>query len=126
VPIHFTIDHDRRIVEARAEGIVGRTDIEDFLDAVVVQNAIPYRKLFDGRKAIPKYVDADVMLIGARISAYAATMEPRGALALIAGDEESQEIARRFLNLGKPSGRPARVFLSEDEARRWLETQTEA
>ena len=104
MPIHFTIDHDRRFVEARAEGVVGLKDVEDFLDAIVVQGAIPYRKLFDGRTAVPKYNDDDIMLLGARISAYAANLKPRGALALISGDTESQEIARRFLNLGKLAG----------------------
>lgn len=127
MPIKFTIDHDKRQVEAVCDGDVALKDIEDFLDAIVVQSAIPYRKLFDGRRAIPVYTDIneDLMLLAARISAYAAHMDKRGALALIAGDPKSQELAARFLNLGKPASRPGRAFIDEREARRWLAEQPE-
>jgi hypothetical protein len=124
VPIHFQIDHNKRHVEARAEGVVGLVDVEAFLDAIVVQGAIPYRKLFDGRLGVAKYDDNDVMMLGARISAYAANLETRGAVAIIAPNEEASILARRFINLGK-SGRAAEVFLSEAEARKWLESEPE-
>jgi len=124
MPIHFTIDHDNRHVEARAEGEIGLEDLEAFLDAVIVQNALPYRKMFDGRLAVGKYNDHDVMMLGARISAYAASLEPRGAVALLA-NEAHVDLAKRFINLGK-SGRPAKVFVLEDEARKWLNAQPEA
>jgi hypothetical protein len=126
MPVHFTIDHDKRYVEARAEGETGLEDIEKFLDAVVLENALPYRKLFDGRLAIPKYDDLsnDVMMLGARMSAYASNLDARGAVAIIAPNEEASDLARRFINLSK-STRPAKVFVSEDEARAWLAAQPE-
>ena len=123
MPVHFTIDHAKRYVEARAEGIVELKDIEIFTDAVVAENALPYRKLFDGRQAIAKYTSEDVMLLGARVSAYA-TMGPRGALAMVAADQDALELASRFVNLGK-EGRAAKAFLSIDEARKWLDAQPE-
>ena len=123
MPIRFTIDHAKRFVHARAEGEISIKDIEDFSDAVVVENAMPYRKLFDGRGAYGKYDDNDMMMLGARVSAYAAA-ERRGALALVPSPEY-YEMAGRFINLGK-SGRPARVFLDPDEAQRWLDAQPEA
>ena len=122
MPVTFTIDHDRRFVHARAEGEVGLKDIEAFLDAVVIENALPYRKLFDGRRSIGRYNDNDVMLLAARVSVYA-HIDRRGALAILTGPQHL-ELAARFLNLGR-SGRPARSFLDEDEARRWLEEQPE-
>jgi hypothetical protein len=124
MPIHFTIDHNRRYVEARAEGETGLEDVEKFLDAVVLQGALPYRKLFDGRLAIAVYNDNDIMMLGARMSAYAANLEPRGAVAFIAGSEAASDLARRFLNLSK-SSRPAMVFLGEEPARKWLAAQPE-
>src|ERR1700754_382897 len=63
MPIRFTIDHAKRHVEARAEGETGLAHFEDFLDAIVVQGALPYRKLFDSRKAIGKLSDDDVMML---------------------------------------------------------------
>jgi hypothetical protein len=124
MPVNFTIDHDKRHVEARAEGETRLEDIEKFLDAVVLQNALPYRKLFDGRLAIAVYDDNDIMMLGARMSAYASNLAPRGAVAFIAANEASADIARRFINLSK-SSRPAKVFLAEDEARTWLAAQPE-
>jgi hypothetical protein len=125
VPITFTVDHARRLVEVKAEGVVDLKDVEAFLDAIVVQDLLPYRKLFNGRTATAKYVEADVMMLGARISAYAANMGPRGAVAFISGSKEAFELASRFINLGK-SGRPAKAFMSETEARKWLEEQIES
>ena len=124
MPIEFTINHDKRYVEARAVGETSREDIENFLDAVVLQNALPYRKLFDGRQALPKYDDNDVMLLGARMSAYESNLGPRGAVALLVPNEAAADLARRYINLAK-SERPARVFLSEAEARKWLAAQPE-
>jgi len=124
LPIHFTIDHDKRYVEARAEGETGLEDIETFLDAVVLQGALPYRKLFDGRLAIAKYNDNDVMMLGARMSAYASNLEPRGPVAFIVPDEAASDLAKRFINLAKVK-HPVRIFLSEDEARKWLAAQPE-
>ena len=121
--IKFTIDHKARYVEARAEDVVDLKDVEAFLDAVVVQDALRYRKLLDGRGAVPKYTNDDVMALGARVSAYA-QIEQRGALALVAGTDEHFELAARFINLGK-SDRPAKVFRSVDDARKWLEAQPE-
>jgi len=119
VPVTFTIDHERRLVQARAEGEIGVKDIEALLDAIVVENALPYRKLFDGRKAIAKYTD-DLQLVAARIRLYS-NIERRGPLALVTAPDQ-RELADRFVELRKGDS-PARVFLEEDEALRWLEGQ---
>lgn len=120
MPIRFTIDHAKRLVHACAEGAVTRDDVETFMDAVMVADAMPYRKLFDGRTAYGKYNDDDLMMLGARVSAYA-SVERRGAVALVPAPEYV-EMTGRFINLGK-SGRAARIFTDVDEAMRWLMVQ---
>jgi hypothetical protein len=117
MPISFTIDHAQNLVRARAEGNISLADIEEFTDAIMVENAMPYRKLFDGRGASGKYDDQDLMQLAARISAYA-SVERRGALALVPS-EEYIDLAKRFINLGK-TGRPARVFTNPEDALEWL------
>ena len=124
MPIHVTIDHKARHVEATFAGHLVLKDVEDFCDAVVGADALPYRKLIDGRTATGTYTDNDVMALGARLSAYA-TMGKRGALALVPAPDTSLELADRLLNLGK-DGRPAKAFLSIDDARKWLAAQSEA
>jgi hypothetical protein len=123
MPIHYTIDHKAHHVEATFDGHLVLKDIEDFADAVVGAGALPYRKLIDGRTATGTYTDADVMAMGARMAAYA-TMGKRGALAVIPASQKYVDLADRLLNLGK-DGRPAKAFLSIDEARTWLAAQPE-
>ncbi len=123
MPIHFTIDHEKRYVEAKFDGVLTLRDVEDFCDAVVGANGLPYRKLIDGRTASGSYTDEDVMSMGARLAAYA-TMSKRGALALVPAPDTSLELTDRLLNLGK-DGRPAKAFLSIDDAREWLAAQPE-
>jgi hypothetical protein len=81
-------------------------------------------KLIDGRTASGTYTDTDVMALGARLAAYATTGK-RGVLALVPAPDTSLELTDRLLNLGK-DGRPAKAFLSIDDARKWLAAQPEA
>jgi hypothetical protein len=118
VPLRYKIDHDQRLVHVQTEGTVHLADILDYLDAVAVKEAMPYAKLFDTSGADFVLSDDDVMVLGARVSAYAA-MEPRGPVALVANSDNTNVLARRFVNLGGAK-RPAKVFRHADEARAWL------
>jgi hypothetical protein len=120
MPISIKIDHAKRWVEALAEGQLSLEDIESFLDAVIVADALPYRKLFDGRASHGKYTDEEVMRLAARISAYN-SLGRRGAIALVT-PVQYYELAARILNLDT-SERPGRIFLDPDEARAWLDAQ---
>jgi hypothetical protein len=124
MPISFTIDHEKRLVHARTYGVMTIAHLEDYLDQVVVQGAMPYAKLYDNREGTFEYDDKDMMLAGARISAYAA-LEPRGPVAVIAVTDASIEVAKRVLNLGG-ARRPGKIFHTEAAARKWLAEQPEA
>jgi len=118
MPIIYTIDHKERLVLARAEGIITLRDIEDFSDDIVAQDALAYRKLFDGTNAAGTYDDNDVMILAARASAYA-TLTRRGRLALVPRRNAVPDLAERYINLGKFEGR-ARVYRTREEALEWL------
>ena len=118
MPIKVKIDHDTRWVEAVAEGELSLEDIEVFLDAVIVGDALPYRKLFDAREAEPRLSDDDVMVLGARVSAYE-VHDPRGPVAAVAMGKEASALLQRFMNLGG-APRPMRLFGTIEDARRWL------
>jgi hypothetical protein len=120
MPITWTISDTDRLVIARARGDVTLQDIEALLDDVVVKDALAYRKLFDGREAVGKYDDRDVLLLGARISAYA-SLNLTGAAAIVVSTQTQYDAAMRFANVGK-ARRPVRVFYSPEEARAWLDT----
>jgi hypothetical protein len=120
MPINWTISEADRLVSARAQGLVTLQDIEALLDDILIKNALSYRKLFDGRDSVGKYDDKDVLLLGARISAYN-SLNLTGAAAIVVGSQEQFDVALRFANIGKAK-RPVRVFYSPEEARAWLDT----
>ncbi|MBS0541968.1 MAG: hypothetical protein JSR47_24620 [Proteobacteria bacterium] len=124
MPLRFKIDHARRFVDVEGRGVVGLQDILDYLDALVTDNGMPYRKLLDLRDATPNLTDGDVMVLGARVSVYA-NLEPRGPVALVSNNDESDLFIRRFMNLGGAK-RPIKLFQSMDKARDWLLATPEA
>jgi hypothetical protein len=90
--------------------------MEEHFDALAVADLMQYGKLFDATEADPIYTDEDVMAMGARLSAYAATLKS-GPLAVIGLNEKARSAFRRFVNIS-PAKRPARIFKAE--ARAWL------
>lgn len=123
MPIEYNIDHDKRLVQARVVGVIALKDIEAFTDAVVAQNALTYRKLFDGSRGDGSYDDHDVMMLAARAAAYA-TLAKRGPLALVPRPTHGAELAKRYVNLGKFTGQ-AQIFSTAEEGLKWLEAQPE-
>mgnify|MGYP003578844172 FL=1 len=123
MPIRYTIDHEARFVHARAEGPTSLQDVEALLDAIVVQDALSYRKLFDASDAIAEYKEHDIMTLGARASVYA-KLARRGALAIVPRKNVHPELALRFLNLARYEG-AARIFQSADDGLKWLESLPE-
>src|SRR5476649_1705144 len=95
VPLRYTIDDDQRLVHVQTEGTVLLTEILDYLDAVAVKEAMPYAKLFDASGGDFVLSDQDMMVLGARVSAYA-EMEPRGPVAIVV-DSDNDQYARPAL-----------------------------
>lgn len=121
MPIRWTISHDQRFVSVKTEGLVTLKDIEAYLDALVVADAMPYAKLFDASDIDPQGSDHDVLMLGARMSAYAKTL-PGGPLAFVVTTQIAREFVDRYLNLAA-APRPVNIFRTAQEARRWLDAQ---
>ena len=117
MPMRWDIDHARKFIYIVAEGALTLKDMEEHFDALVVANAMGYAKLVDVTNTLPIYNDDDVMMMGARLSAYTAAL-PSGPLAVV-GKPNLRGTFKRFVNIS-PSERPAKYFSSEDKARAWL------
>jgi hypothetical protein len=124
MPIHWTISKPNKLVVAVCKDTVTRKDIEGCLDAVVVADALAYRKIFDLTPADVDLPDDDMMALGARIRAYATT-GATGPLAIVAGTPESRERANLFATLAD-ARRPIRVFGELHKARHWLDSRSPA
>lgn len=120
MPIRCTISHEERLVVATTDGVVTLKDVENYLDAVLVAGAMPYAKLFDATNIEPRATDDDMMLLGARMSAYGDL--PSGPIAFVITTAAVHEFVRRYLNL-TPAKRPAKIFSTVPQARQWLEAQ---
>ena len=118
MPLKWEIFHDQKLVHIVAEGRVTLPEMEEHFDALAVADVLQYGKLFDATKADPIYTDQDVLAMGARLSAYTATLKS-GPLAVIGLDEKARSAFRRFVNIS-PAKRPARLFKTEADARAWL------
>ena len=64
------------------------------------------------------------MVLGARVSAYAA-FDPRGAVAAVATTDEARSGVRRYMNFAGAQ-RAMRLFASIEDARAWLLATTKA
>lgn len=118
MPLRWEILHAEKLVHIVAEGPVTIKDMEEHFDAIVVAEALPYAKLFDASHLVPVYDDHDVLMMGARLSAYTSHFDS-GPLAVVGDSEEAETAFRRFVNMS-PSKRPAKLFRTEAEARAWL------
>lgn len=120
MPLRWTISHPDRLVTAIAEGPVGVTDIEAYLDDIVVSDAMPYRKLFDALAGTSALSDDDMMALGARMRAYPKIDLKIGPLAVVAGSDTVYGLARLFGALADVD-RPFKIFRDVETARKWLD-----
>jgi hypothetical protein len=121
MPLKWTISHTDRMVEAVASGHVGLPDIERYLDDIMVSGALPYRKLFDTAQASSALGDDDMMMLGARMSAYT-ELGPIGPLAIVAPSTILRQQSRLFAALAS-ADRPLKIFKTVEAARKWLAAQ---
>jgi hypothetical protein len=117
LPLEYKIDHADRLVTVAGEGVVLLDDILGYFDALVAENAMSYPKLVDGRRTEPQVSDDDMLVIGARVSGYAAH-DPRGPIAAVVGPR-SREFLQRFKSL-LGARRPFEVFETVEGALAWL------
>jgi hypothetical protein len=108
LPLKWTISHAGRTVEAVASGTLCLQDIEHYLVDLMVSDALPYRKLFDGSQASSTLSDNDLMMLGARMSAYAG-LGPIGPVAIVAPWTSMSRQAHLFATLAQ-ANRPVKVF----------------
>jgi hypothetical protein len=118
--IALKIDPSTRRVTATAHGRVTLADLLDYFDTIAVQEAGPYAKLVDVREAQADLSDDDVMILGARASAYAAESPIGPAAVVVRPGSATAELAARYMNLAR-SGRHIEIFTSHDDAEQWLQ-----
>lgn len=121
MPIRWTIEPRLKLVSVKTEGEVTLKDVETYLDDLVVNDAMAFAKLFDASDLVPATGDHELLMLGARIRAYAQTMNS-GPIAFVVRTTEARQIIDRYINLAQ-ANRPAGVFFAIEDARQWLAKQ---
>ena len=121
MPIKWTISHPDRMVMMQADGEISLPEAEEYLDALVVADAMAYAKLVDCTTMVTHVSDDEMMQLGARMRAYASVMKG-GPLAFVVTSPELHDYVRRYINLAAAE-RPVKIVKTVDQARDWLKTQ---
>lgn len=119
MPIRLTVYHPDRIIIGVASGEVGVQDLGNFLREIVEARVLHYRKIIDVAGATPALTAQEL----AAFSTIVRTAHERGQtgpLAIVAHGKQS-ELAQMFAQL-TGTDRPAEVFRSIHDARKWLAT----
>jgi|SRR5690348_10618567 hypothetical protein len=122
MPITWKISDADRMVTVKADGLITLKEAEDYLDALVVNDAMPYSKLVDCTTMEVTVSDDEMMMLGARMRVYVATLEG-GPLAFVVTKPDVLDYTRRYINLVGGATRPVKIFDDVAAARRWLEAQ---
>ena len=122
--LHWTIDHDARLVTATAEGSLTAADIKDYLDRIAAAGAMPYAKMFDISTAESVLSLEELEMMGKSIRQYAIDgFGPLGPLAIIVGQSHTHLQAARFAD-SSVSNRPLQIFRDRRQAQTWLQGLT--
>lgn len=119
--LSWTIDHDKQLMTATGDGDVTRADFEAYVQAVVAEGALGYRKLYDGSHSDTSMTPDDLLALGAAVRDYHRA-GPMGPLAFVIPPDK-MEFVTRFVGALAAADRPMRVFFDLDQARRWLDKQ---
>jgi hypothetical protein len=117
MPVRTTFYHPDRLVIGLFEGEMQLSDFVEFALEIQKNNLIHYRKILNVIDAHPGFTEQELRAL-VKMIREAPTDKPRGAVAFVANPERG-EFAHLFASL-EVDGRPARVFRSIHDARKWL------
>ena len=99
MPLTYKIDHEKRFVGVVTNGLVTLDDILVYYEALVIEEAMAYHKLFDASDGDLQLGDDDLMTLGAWVSAFS-QYDPRGPIAILCTALKTENTMRRYMNLG--------------------------
>jgi hypothetical protein len=117
MPIQVTIYHPDRLIVGRAAGDLTFVDIVAYGQEILNAGLVHYRKVLDVIDARPAFDEHEFLTL-VQLVREARSDKRRGALAFVA-DRNRGEFAKLFASL-EIEGRPAQVFKSIHDARKWL------
>jgi hypothetical protein len=121
MPLIWKLDAANSLVVAVASGDVTRSEMERYLDAIVENEALAYRKVFDVHKGDTSMTADDVLPLAVRMRSLHDLGE-MGPLAVILPPGRGKRL-HRALGMIATAKRPMRVFENPMLAYRWIAKQ---
>jgi hypothetical protein len=120
--ITYTVDHERRRVLARVEGLLTFADLSAYVDAGERERAPGYCELFDACGVTA--ADLTGMQVQAMVwrAVQAHRKTPLGSTAIVATQPVVFGLARMYATLCEWAGNSVAVFRTVEEAERWLDS----
>jgi hypothetical protein len=120
--ITYVVDHARRRVLTRADGLITFADIAAHSDAEMRDRPLGYQELFDATGATTDLTAEQVQTMVQR--AYQVFQkEPVGEVAIVATEPVMFGLARMYAILCEQTGPPAEVFRTVADAEQWLDSR---
>src|SRR5260221_10214791 len=121
MPLVWTVDIQNQLMVAVATGDVTRPEVVNYLDAIVENGALGYRKVFDASQGDTSMTAEDVLPLAVRMRSFHA-LGPMGPLAIILPPGRGNRLRRAFGILAVAE-RPMRIFDEVEPAYRWIAKQ---
>lgn len=118
--IKSSVDHPNRLIYGFFSGPLTLVELAGFAREVVSSGLLHYRKLFHVVEAKPDFTEREMAAM-AQVLREQPVKIPRGPMAFVI-DPERGDIVKLFASLDV-EGRPAKVFRSVHDARKWLGEQ---
>src|SRR5689334_19003728 len=115
--VRTTFYHPDRLVIGLFEGEMQLKDFLEFALEIRNNKVVHYRKIINVIDAYPKFTEQELLAL-VQVIRETPVDGPRGAVAIVA-DPSRGELAKMFSGF-EIGGRPARVFRSIHDARKWL------
>ena len=120
MPLHWTIDHQARLVHATADGSLALGDIKDYLDQLAAGGAMPYAKLFDLSTVDATFNVQELGTLGKSIRQYAIDgFGPLGPLAIVVSESHMHLQAALYADAAG-ANRAIQIFRDKAPAQTWL------
>lgn len=121
MPVIWNVFHSSREVVILVQGVVHLKEMKECVDGILTPATRSYRKLVnlvEGRLALGR---GDLAALAAFVRERSES-QPRGAVAIAVGSDESEEQLRLFDSL-TVADRPLEIFRELSAARAWLDSQ---
>jgi hypothetical protein len=121
MPVIWNVSHSSREVVILVQGVVHLKEMKECVDGILTPATRSYRKLVnlvEGHLALDR---GDLAALAAFVRERSES-QPRGAVAIAVGSDESEEQLRLFDSL-TVADRPFEIFRELSAARAWLDHQ---